>query len=615
MLTVSNMQGVYRESFGTTRGDGIFVVLAALWSAKHLLWRWMSCWDPSTSRSPTVCGLMAHVATNYFMGGQVYDRPSPRQIAKFLNLRSTGGTTGDDSRAYPLLQTAQSSMDYAGKLWSHQSGNLVKRLYRWSQQSSSSSLLSSTLSSSTSTTPTSKPPRSKFGRFLATCRRQWEVLRQNAPSVQFLLYCTGLYAIKSMVRHKLRDLYRKETVETSLYSASLGVAMKQEQNMMQRKGDYQPRDLADSWWEDAWSVPVLVFVGFTMWVFGRLVPPIPDLVAGNHPLKDIRNDKTGITVAGNSNNSGSNSTTRGGGGSGGSGGGGGGGGGGNNSTTSRFWSTMATYGFASPTVHAWSETQAPISTVPRVYIHIIVGTLRMMDVLWVVLWLPRTDAVCQLTEHCGSAWNWKERTYYLNPIGVTTPVREGRPSRFWPSQVHGTGSFIIVAVNVLTLVPVLLWTQSLLTNRTYWATWGFCAKEWAYIGPWDGKGSHHPTWDARRKYKKNDVVLNNNKTFQATVAQPEGRPYDGFQRYMQNLLAGEVGNPAGSYILCRLAEFQLFNFFCQFLFWYNFHLHSVSTHGFLTALLANGFVTYIISKIGCIRPSAIAKLNAEVTGL
>uniref|UniRef100_A0A7S3LCX6 Uncharacterized protein n=1 Tax=Amphora coffeiformis TaxID=265554 RepID=A0A7S3LCX6_9STRA len=583
ILVVSNMQGVYRESYGTRR-DFVFLFWTGLWLGKHLWLRWIACWDPSTVHSPTLRGLISHFTTNHLMGGQIYDRPSPRQISKFLGLK-------DDS--VPLLQKARSSFDYAAKLSSRGVGTHLRCILAWFQQRRGGSPEGDAATPSSSVPkPLISKPRSKFGCLMADVQRWWQIVRQNIPSVQFSLYCLGLYAVKSLIRQRLLGFYGQETASTYLYSPSLGVAMKQENNMIKRKGDYQPRDFAESWWGDVYSTPVLVFMALTMWIFARLVPPLPDLVAGSHPLRDLRNDKT---ESGNTTTSSSNSASSG----------------------SGFFSRLQEMlGFVSPTEHGWSEAQNPISTVPRIDVHTAVVFLRMVDIFWVVLWLPRCDTVCQLTGHCVSAWDWDERTYYLYPVGLTGPERSARPYHFFPNQVGDSISLLFISFDLWTIVPMLLFVQSLLANRTYWSTWGVCAGEWMILEFPDSVNKNvFPAWDVRKKYNKDDIVLHNNKVFKATVSQPEGRPYEGFQRHMQNLLANETGDPATSGILYRIAGLQLVIFFVHFLAWYYFHLNWIRCDGLFMSLVAHALTTYVLSTAGRVRPSSsLAKLNAEVMG-
>ena len=598
LLVVANMQGIYRDSYGT-RGDHIFLFWTGLWLGKHLWLRWIVCWDPSTVQSPTLGGLVSHFITNHLMAGQIYDHPSPRQISKFLGLK-------DDT--VPLLRTSQSSFDYATKLASRGVGRHLRRGLIWYQQLLRGVSQGGRGGGGTTTPPDSvldsplvSKPRSKFGYLMAGMQRRWNIVRQNIPSVQFLLYCLGLYAVKSLIRQRLLGCYGTDKTSTYLYSPNLGVAMKQENNMIKRKGGYQPRDFADSWWEDVWSTPVLVFMAFTMWIFARLVPPIPDLVAGSHPLKDLRNDKTesGNTTT-NSSSSGSNTSVV-------------GGGGGSGGFLSRL---QEMFGFVSPTEHSWSEAQNPISTVPRIDVHAAAIFLRMVDLFWVVLWLPRCDTVCQLTGHCVSAWDWAERTHYMHPVGLTGPERSPRPYHFFPNQTGDGASLLLISFNLWTVVPMLLVAQSLLTNRTYWSSWGVCASEWMPLeSPQSVDKDALPVWDIRKKYNKGDVVSYNNKVFKATVPKPEGKPYDGFQRYIQNLLANEMGDPATSGILYKMAGLQLVIFFVHFIVWYYYHLNWIRCDGLFMSLVANALATYVQSTTGRVRHStSLSKLNAEVMG-
>lgn len=603
MMIVSNMQGVYRKSFGT-RGDVIFLFLAAVWLGKHLVLRRISSWDPSTVQSPTLLGLLSHVTTSHFMGGQIYDRPSPRQIAKFLAVKDHHHDSA------PFLWH-QSTYNYARKLLQRGRGARgIGLIFGWLQgiprfssfttATRNNTTTAHAVPKSSSSLSVANKPRSKFGRLLANYQQQWDIIRQNIPNSQFLIYCVGLWIIKGLVRRRLLGFYPKETTSTYLYSANLGVTMKQESNMLKRKGDYQPQSLADSWWEDAWSDPVIVFMALNMWIFARVISPLPDLVAGGHPTKDLRNDKVspGSIGGGNSGSSGgSSSNTR-----------------GNNGGGSVLWARLAALGFASPTAHSWAETQAPIATVPRLHVHTAIFLLRMIDIIWVVLFLPRSDSVCQLTGHCTSAWDWGARTYYLYPVGITGPQRPGRPNRFLPNRADDTFSFYLVAMNILIAVPLLLWAQSLLTNRTYWASWGLvAAEEWKVLPAWHGMAGV-AMWDARKKYKEGDTVLYQKRVFKATVSGPEGRPYSGITRYVQELLGREVGHPATSRFLHVLAGLQLFSFLGNFLVWSGFRISSIDCHGVFVMVLANCLATHALSVSGRMSPSFLQRVNAEVAG-
>ena len=92
LLTISSLQACYVDTFGSW-GDCKFLFLITLWLARHLVLRWLSTSDASTSKSPTLSGLLVFWWTSYLMAGQYFDRPNPQVVAKQLGTAHT-----DDGR-------------------------------------------------------------------------------------------------------------------------------------------------------------------------------------------------------------------------------------------------------------------------------------------------------------------------------------------------------------------------------------------------------------------------------------------------------------------------------------------------------------------------------------
>lgn len=99
LLIVSSLQALYKGSLGM-RGDYQFVLLATLWLSRHLVVRWLCVSDNSTNRSPTLFGVLAHWITSHVMAGQYFDRPSPHIVA-----RQVGTHHSDDSRTAATLSS------------------------------------------------------------------------------------------------------------------------------------------------------------------------------------------------------------------------------------------------------------------------------------------------------------------------------------------------------------------------------------------------------------------------------------------------------------------------------------------------------------------------------
>ena len=91
LLTLSSLLGLYKDTnatvitLGNLRwGDFWFLFLVTIWLSRHLVIRWICTCDNSTNRSPTFIGVVAHWMTSLLVGGQYYDRPNPQIIAKHL---------------------------------------------------------------------------------------------------------------------------------------------------------------------------------------------------------------------------------------------------------------------------------------------------------------------------------------------------------------------------------------------------------------------------------------------------------------------------------------------------------------------------------------------------
>jgi hypothetical protein len=92
LLIISSFQALYKGSLGV-KGDYQFILLSSLWLSRHLLLRWLCTNDASTSRCPTLTGVLAHWITSHFMAGQYFDRPDPQVVA-----RQIGTQHADDGR-------------------------------------------------------------------------------------------------------------------------------------------------------------------------------------------------------------------------------------------------------------------------------------------------------------------------------------------------------------------------------------------------------------------------------------------------------------------------------------------------------------------------------------
>ena len=94
LLTVSSLQALYKQSFGL-RGDYHLILLSTIWLSRYLILRWLCTWDISTSRSPTLFGVLSHWITSHVMAGQYFDRPNPMVVAKQIGTQYSEDARGN----------------------------------------------------------------------------------------------------------------------------------------------------------------------------------------------------------------------------------------------------------------------------------------------------------------------------------------------------------------------------------------------------------------------------------------------------------------------------------------------------------------------------------------
>lgn len=110
-LAISRFQSLYGDTV-CSWGDCKYLFITTLWLSRHLIVRWLTTLDTSTSRSPTISGLLVFWLTSHFMAGQYFDRPNPQVVAKQL-----GTSNMDDGRIVAAISSFFSpSILYAWQL-------------------------------------------------------------------------------------------------------------------------------------------------------------------------------------------------------------------------------------------------------------------------------------------------------------------------------------------------------------------------------------------------------------------------------------------------------------------------------------------------------------------
>jgi uncharacterized membrane protein YgcG len=341
LLTISSLQGLYKDDLFTTRGDYIFLAFQCVWLAKHLLLRIVCVWDVSTSRCPTLRGFLSHFVTSYLTGGQVFDRPTPKAMARQLGATDSsytgggggrhhqgGGGGGGGSNAAAVLHSNNVSSSlpptlaylvqiFKISIWFPLAHILdpppfallkrrrlqQQRLLLQQQQSNKRSLshhIAPELTRSTSRGSAgggggssgsgSSVATAWLGRFLHFVATHGSIIWNNAPSVQL---CWAWSAtIFCMYNFFLYDVLQEPPVGPSaLYNSGYNTAVKNEEDSMKRSGYlYRPTLYVPATIYSLFTLNVQFILALSLLYFSRVILPIPDQIAGGNILRDARQE-------------------------------------------------------------------------------------------------------------------------------------------------------------------------------------------------------------------------------------------------------------------------------------------------------------------------------------
>lgn len=336
LLVLSSLHALYKESFGLI-GDVQFTIVTTVWLARFLLLRWWITSDTSTNLRPTLTGVWVHWITSYVMAGQYFDRPTPEVIAKQIGTthHQHSGGVDDIGRTpgggvtikhffipsilfsvqyikvwiwYPLLTIYERVIRVPHRLQQ-------QRNYRHQQHKFGTTITSNTNIGSNSnkgirqaSTPSSSStiPIS----MLLYWKKFWKFygpsLQTVIPmvTVLFMLFHTFLSssesssssAANSESPHAL-TMHTYTSSSSSLLFAGISDGV----DIVKPYGSYKKME------QPPWG-QVLYYLSFGgtilgIFLYGRIVLPIPDLVAGTNVLKAVRNESKnyGTSSSGTSN--------------------------------------------------------------------------------------------------------------------------------------------------------------------------------------------------------------------------------------------------------------------------------------------------------------------------
>lgn len=280
-------------------------------------------------------------------------------------------------------------------------------------------------------------------------------------------------------------------------------------------------------------------------LYGRVLLPIPEFVAGTNVLKAIRAE-TRLSA-----------------------------GGAGVSKSSKMKDDLP-----------WAEKYKSITTENRLRLYYKVAIVRVLENVFLCAVLPQTEIICRITEHCESG------PLLWGPSGVVGIAgrRFGKGTSFLTSSYDALtkddfATRIIIVTTVLVTV-LLLVAQMTLMNRTYLAIMGYISGEWelvtettddtdddyyssasqgrfrprSFLYDMFGIGSRPSQsystrrsnnlmqYDPKRRYQKGDRIAYDDAVYEAVSNSPEGPPFDPFLRAAHDLFCDELGHPSTSKI-------------------------------------------------------------------
>jgi len=313
-----------------------------------------------------------------------------------------------------------------------------------------------------------------------------------------------------------------------------------------------------------------------MW-YGRILLPIPDLVAGSNVLKAVRNEARG-NISAKSKNPKPQSTQ---------------------------YSDMA-----------WNEQFKSISTENRFRLFAEVALLRTIDAGFVCGVLARTRWICRATGHCPNSPTWGELSRILyRPREITD---NSHVSLTFASDI---GSIVVIFTSIVVITTVLLLAQLATLEKSYLAIMGYISGEWKLVSDASAGGSNNvpSPWDSRRRYKKGDYIVYSYPGFppsiyMATSNSPEGRPFDLSLRVTHDLFRQDLGHVSTSMVISYCASIH--NAFMAGIFMIGLYytIQGANTSALVTAFMANLIASFGLVHVGLMDYNELQSIAAEVNG-
>ncbi|KAL7509516.1 hypothetical protein ACHAXN_007816 [Cyclotella atomus] len=255
-------------------------------------------------------------------------------------------------------------------------------------------------------------------------------------------------------------------------------------------------------------------------LYGRVLLPIPEFVAGTNVLKAVRAEARSL---------GAGATTR--------------------------------HNIKQNKDLPWVERYKSITAENRLRLYYKVGIVRIIENVLLCAILPQTEVVCRTTGHCESGpllWGASGVT----GISGSRYIR-GSFDALMKDPFTTRASILVVAF----LTAFLLLAQMTVMNRTYMAIMGYICGEWRLVredagnekNSFFGKYAAPPIrrvsnstimqWDPKRRYQKGDLIAFDYCVYEAMSNSPEGPPFDTYLRAAHDLFNEELGHRSTSPLL------------------------------------------------------------------
>ena len=326
----------------------------------------------------------------------------------------------------------------------------------------------------------------------------------------------------------------------------------------------------DPTWIDLSYYVILCGTILALVLYGRVLLPIPDLVAGSNALSE-----SAVTS--------------------------GGGGSGSKGSKSSHYSQQRGAGSASDGGDAlfdrpWLEQCQSIITEQRLKLVFKVAFARLVENLVLIAFLPRTDLACKTTGQCPNKSGLRELAKVMFYAGITSVLRsdtesyqmeDGKRPFLVGENPYKPDSFcaVMIGISVVVVTLSLLLAQATTLNRSHLGINGYLAGGWIVVeadANYGGSnsspqkkshgksprltGGHKkssdsllrqpPEWVPRKRYKKGDVVSYEGGLYKATINNPEGKPYDFFLWLTHKIFRNELGHPATSRVIAFVSTVQ-----------------------------------------------------------